>query len=60
MGGLKRVDTNMTIERGCSQEVGIPGTPGGLEGPVIGSRKFANDLTGLRVPAERPVVFAAR
>lgn len=49
-----------TIEEGSSEEVGVTRTPFNLERPVRRARELADDLRRLGVPAERPVILAAR
>lgn len=57
---LQGLDTNLAIKgRGC-EEVRVVGVPAGLEGPVRDNGELSVCFTGLRVPTDITVIFAAR
>ena len=51
---------DLAVERRCGQDAGRRLAPLNVEIPVRARGKLGNDLTGLGVPAKRPVVLAAR
>ncbi len=58
-GILDRIDRDLPVERRCRHEVWVCRIPPCLEGPVGNNWVLAVLLSGLWVPADCPIVFAA-